>query len=298
MSQDIRDAFFEVVAREAKNDTSVVILTNDMEVFALAEFREKCQSRYIDVGVAEQNLINVAAGIASTGRKVIVFGLLSFITARAFEQIKLNVCAMRLPVVLVGIGPGLSFPFDGPSHHGISDIGLMKVLPELTILNPSDSITAKRCAELALSSSLPVYVRIDKGIHEHNLSDLIHMGEGFDILREPRDVNIIYTGTVYDQAMALLNKLQNSFQEVGLMNLFQVKPLPDGILKVIVESKTIYVIEENSKNSGLSSIIGEYILENQLSVKLVSVALTEKTIFEYGDRDWLKDKYGLGEINY
>ena len=174
----------------------------------------------------------------------------------------------------------------------------MKVLPELTILNPSDSSTAKRCAELALSSSLPVYVRIDKGIHEHNLSDLIHMGEGFDILREPRDVNIIYTGTVYDQAMALLNKLQNSFQEVGLMNLFQVKPLPDGILKVIVESKTIYVIEENSKNSGLSSIIGEYILENQLSVKLVSVALTEKTIFEYGDRDWLKDKYGLGEINY
>jgi transketolase len=298
MSQDIRDAFFEVVARVATNDTNVVILTNDMEVFALAEFRKQCQSRYIDVGVAEQNLINVAAGIASTGRKVIVFGLLSFITARAFEQIKLNVCAMRLPVVLVGVGPGLSFPFDGPSHHGVSDIGLMKLLPELIILNPSDPSSAKRCAETALSSNLPVYVRIDKGIHEHSFSNLIHLGGGFDVLMEPQDVNILYTGTVYKYATALLNKLQNSFQKVGLINLFQIKPLPDGILKVIVESKTIYVIEENSKNSGLSSIIGEYILENQISVKLVSVSLTEKTIFEYGDRDWLRDKYGLGEINY
>ena len=298
MTQDIRDAFFEVVSKTASDNTEIVILTNDMEVFALKEFSKNFHSRFINVGVAEQNLINIAAGIASTGKKVIVFGLLSFITSRAYEQIKLNICGMRLPVVLVGIGPGLSFPFDGPSHHGTSDIGLMKLLPELTILNPSDSSSAKRCAEMALNSNSPVYVRIDKGIHEHNFINLNEENKSFDVFKEPNDINVMYTGTVHELAEKLLYMKQNASKELGLINLYKLKPLPDGILEVIRNSKTIYVVEESSKNSGLSSLIGDFVLSEQLPVKLISVSLEETSILEYGNRDWLRSKYGLGELNF
>ena len=106
MEIDIRDAFFDEVSNIAKQDHTVVIVTNDMDVFSLRKFREEFPQRFIDVGVAEQNLINVASGLASTGKKVIVFGILSFLTTRCYEQIKLNICGMKLPVVIVGIGPG------------------------------------------------------------------------------------------------------------------------------------------------------------------------------------------------
>ena len=107
METDIRDAFFDEVSNAARLDPNIVIVTNDMDVFSLRKFKEDFPQRFIDVGVAEQNLINVAAGLASTGKKVVVFGILSFLTTRCYEQIKLNICGMNLPVIIFGIGPGL-----------------------------------------------------------------------------------------------------------------------------------------------------------------------------------------------
>ena len=164
MPKDIRDAFFDRICKYAFRDDKVVIITDDMDIFSLRKFKRTCPNRFINAGVAEQQIINCAAGLAAEGKKVIVCGIASFVTFRCYEQIKVNICSMKLPVVIVGLGVGLSFSFDGPTHHGIQDISVMRSLPEIDIYNPCDTDSAQKCADIAYLSECPVYVRIDKGM--------------------------------------------------------------------------------------------------------------------------------------
>jgi transketolase len=293
MGKDLRDTFFEIVAHHAEFYDDLVIITNDMDVFALSEFKNNFPNKFINVGVAEQNMINVAAGIASTGKRVVVFGILSFLTTRCYEQIKLNICGMNLPVVIVGIGPGLSFSFDGPTHHGIHDIGIMRQLPELVILNPSDSTTAIKCAEIAMRFKTPTYVRLDKGVYSDNLIDLPNTNDGFIILNKIKQNNIIYTGTLLDRATKLHNILKNNGDEYGLINLFQVQPISKELISIIGKTKRLIIIEESVATSGIFSIICEIIVINGFETKVSRLGVDNLHIFDYGDREWLQNKYGL-----
>jgi len=160
---DIRDAFFDEVYTIASQDSRVIFLTADMGSFSLNRFKADLSSQYINVGVAEQNLVSIAAGLALAGKKVFIYTIASFVTQRCYEQIKIDICGMRLPVTIIGSGPGLSYSSDGPTHHAIQDILIMRALPEMTILNPGDSTTAVAAARIAYRSQGPVYVRIDKG---------------------------------------------------------------------------------------------------------------------------------------
>ena len=190
MQKDIRDAFFDELYQIGSTDRDVVILTNDMDVFSLKEFRNNYPEQFINIGVAEQNMINVAAGLASCGKKVYIFGILSFVTFRCYEQIKFNICSMNLPVTIVGMGSGLSFGFDGPTHHAIQDIIVMNALPEMMILNPSDSRSAAACAHISYKAGTPTYVRIDKGQYPEFYITSDNFNRGLKILRKIGEINI------------------------------------------------------------------------------------------------------------
>ena len=164
-NKDMRDAFFDEIYLSSMDNKNIVVITNDMDIFSLRELKTQRPNQFINVGVAEQNMINIASGLASMGMKVIIYGIAPFVVYRCYEQIKFNICSMNLPVTIVGIGSGLSFAFDGPTHHAIQDISVMSALPEMQILNPSDSASAKYCSDLVLNSESPFYVRMDKGIH-------------------------------------------------------------------------------------------------------------------------------------
>ena len=115
--RDIRDCFFDEVFDLACRDTQIIVVTNDMDIFSLRQFKKNFPERFINVGVAEQNMINIAAGLASCGKKVVIYGITPFLIYRCFEQIKFNICSMSLPVVFAGVGVGLAFSYDGPTHH-------------------------------------------------------------------------------------------------------------------------------------------------------------------------------------
>jgi len=146
---DIRDAFFDEIYKCAAKDKNVIFIAADMDAFSLRKYKKDLPDQYINIGVAEQNMIAVAAGLALCGKKVFLYAIIPFITFRCLEHIKVNICSMNLPVAIIGVGSGLSFGFDGPTHHAVQDIAVMRVLPEIEILNPSDSASSALCARRA-----------------------------------------------------------------------------------------------------------------------------------------------------
>lgn len=151
---DIRDAFFDTLVKGAEEDPSLVFLTCDQGAWAFPDSA-------INVGPAEQTAIGVAAGLALAGKRPIVYGIASFLTARAYEQIRVDVCAHDLPVVIVGSGPGFTYAYDGPTHHGFVDEILMSHI--LPVEQPLTGDQAVECATRCLQTRGPVYVRLGKG---------------------------------------------------------------------------------------------------------------------------------------
>ena len=291
---DIRDAYFDSIYEAGLKNKDIVIVTNDMDVFSLRRFKQEFPERFINIGVAEQNMVNVAAGLASEGKKVIVYGISSFVTSRCYEQLKLNVCGMNLPVILVGIGSGLAFSYDGPTHHGTQDIAIMRTLPEITILNPGDIAGAIASAEISLNLNSPSYVRIDKGIFPTLHTATESLSKGFGVLRPLKEMNIISTGYMTSRAVQLVDELQKMGIEIGLVDLIKLKPIPHEIvIEVLQTSRKIVTLEENATIGGLGSLVSELVTDFSLEVRLLRCALPDMNVFQVGDRDYLLDGLGL-----
>lgn len=293
---DIRDAFFEAVHAAGARDERLVILTNDMDVFALRRFKEDFPARFINVGVAEQNMVNVAAGLASCGKTALIFGISSFVTFRCYEQIKVNVCSMNLPVIFVGIGTGFSFAFDGPTHHGTQDLAVMRSLPEMAIFNPGDIVSARACAGIALAAGSPVYVRIDKGPFPALYEESVAFDEGFGILRPLTAHNIVATGYLTQKALAAAGALAARGIDVGVVDLYRLKPLsPRFATQVLARSKKLVTLEENALTGGLGSIVSESITDNGLPARLLRLATADEQALRYASRDWHLARSGLDD---
>lgn len=287
MPEDIRDAFFNHICEQAEHDPNIIILTDDMDVFSLRQFQKNHPDRFINPGVAEQQIINMAAGLASTGKRVIVCGIASFVTYRCYEQIRINLGSMHLPVAIVGIGVGLSFAFDGPTHHGVHDISVMRSIPEIEIYNPCDCKTAKKCAEIACNSEGPVYIRLDKGV----LPDIykqFYTNVGHYEIYVKNKFNIISTGI----ATHLVQKVIHP-SEAGLFDVFKLKPFDDSLLQDIQAASGVIVIEEHARNGGLGSIVMEALAKNAITLPTRQIALDDGQYLEYGTREWLQEQHGL-----
>ena len=293
---DMRDAFFGEISKEAKKNRNLVIITNDMEVFSLNNFKKNYPERFIDVGVAEQNMINIAAGIASTGKTVVVFGILPFLIYRCYEQIKMNICSMNLPVIIAGIGTGLSFSYDGPTHHGTSDLSSARSIPELSILSPSDGQTAIMAAKIALNLKKPVYCRIDKGTYKNytDNSDKFTYQHGWNEILKRQNINVITNGYMLNKSYDIIKKLSLEKVKIGLIDILKVKPIDSKkLIKLIDGSKCIVTIEEHSLDGGIGSIIAELIADNAINTKLIRLGIKNEQVIKYGSRESLLNYYGL-----
>ncbi len=279
VNKDMRDAYFDELYNLGSQDKNVIVLSNDMEVWSLIRFRKDFPQQFINTGVSEQNMINVAAGLASADKKVYVYGISSFVTFRCFEQIKLSICSMNLPVIIIGIGSGMSFSFDGPSHHGMQDVAVMRTLPEITIFNPCDSVSAAACFQF---SDSPTYVRIDKGVFP-----VFHaQGEEMawkEIKKGSSDTCILATGFMTNVAMNASSKIS---KDISVIDVGRLKPLHEDLVHKIGQFNHIYTLEENSIVGGLGTMIAEVIVDNGFSTTLTRLALADVQYLQYGHRQW------------
>ena len=294
---DLRDAFFDSLYNSIKDDDNFYFLTADMWAFSLQKFKDKLNDRFINVGIAEQNMISVAAGLAQEGKKVCVYTITPFVTERCFEQIKVDLCCMNLPVMIVGIGSGLTYSYDGPTHHTPYDISLMRSLPNLSIYSPSTPLVNKYVAEIAYRNEGPSYIRLDKGNFE-DIYDSIPSQQSIGILGplEPEsDLAIMTTGSIIYEVIKMIPFLnQDKGINTTLTDIYQIKPLDEGrLVKIISGHKRVVVIEEHSSIGGLGSIVSEVMIDHKLYKPLMKISLPDEFCKKYGDRNWIRAEYGL-----
>jgi len=295
---DLRDALFDAVHAMASKDPRVIFITADMGSWSLTRFREHLPGQFINIGISEQNMIGVAAGLALEGKRVFVYAIIPFLVLRCLEQIKVDLCMMNLPVTLIGGGPGLCYASDGPTHHAIEDVSVMRALPGMTIYNPCDQYAAQAAVRQAFDQQGPVYIRLDKGRY-----DIIHkpdaaFEDGVISLKSGAGLLIIGTGIMTQQALKIAEMLRPAACGVGIADLFRISPLPcRKLLDLIKKSTHIITLEEHVITGGIGSAISELLADNNLNIPLRRIGIADVYCSQYGCRECMRKSVGLDDVS-
>jgi len=292
---DTRDATFEELYEIALRDRNVVVLSADTGALMFKEFKKSISKQFFNVGVAEQNAISVAAGLALTGKHVFVFGISSFVTFRCYEQIRIDICCMELPVTILGMGTGYTYSSDGPTHHMTEDVSIMRALPGMTIWCPSDYMMTAQVVHLAYKTPGPSYIRIDKGPFTHIYDNSDHnFGDGLAVLKVGEDLTIVATGIMVSQALELADELGKNGIQAGVVDLYRLKPVDKRLLiDAVMASKRIVTLEEHTVLGGLGSIVLEILADNGILMPVKVFGIPDKYRDEVGSRKMLRSLDGL-----
>lgn len=294
---DMRDAFFEKLVEAARLDKRIVVLSADHGAFALKKFEEEMPDRYINIGIAEQNMVGVAAGLAASGKIVFIYGISPFVSLRVLEQLTIDVAATQLPVNVISVGAGFTYSTDGPTHQGLQDVSAVATIPGMTILNSSDPTNTRAFVEMAISSEKPHYIRIEK----EKLSEFISNDdteqlkvEGYSKLNGCESkVLIIATGLLSHLALEIAETFssQNSIEMV-VFDVFQIKPLTQKLLSQLSNFDRVIVLEESYK-SVVASELALQILDSKLGTSLSVLTCGEHFMFKGSSRDEMSHEAGL-----
>ena len=294
---DMRDAFFEKLVEAARLDARIIVLSADHGAFALKKFEEEMPSRYINMGIAEQNMVGVAAGLAASGKIVFIYGISPFVSLRVLEQLTIDVAAMQLPVNVISVGAGFTYSTDGPTHQGLQDIAAVATIPGMTILNSSDPVNTRAFVEMAISSEKPNYIRIEKEkLNRFFLNDDTERLkiEGYSRLNaNDSKILMIATGLLSHLALDIAETFTAQHDlELAVFDVFQIKPLTQKLLSQLSNFDRVIVLEESYK-SVLASELALQILGKNLNIGLSVVACGEEFMFKGSSREEMSRDAGM-----
>lgn len=294
-----RDSYGEALVEFAKNDKDIFVLDADLaEATKTIKFKKAYPERFIDCGIAECNMIGVAAGIATTGKKVFASSFAMFAAGRAFEIIRNSIGYPHLKVNICATHAGISVGEDGASHQCCEDIALMRTIPGMTIISPSDDVETKACIKALLSYDGPAYVRLGRlavPVINDNDSYKFEIGKGIELV-DGNDVTIIATGLMVSEALTASVELKKSGINARVINMHTIKPIDkDIIIKAAKETKHIVTVEEHNIIGGLGSAVTEVVCEN-CPVSVIRIGVND-TFGESGPALELLEKYGLTAKN-
>lgn len=261
-----QDVFSETLQRLAAIDKNIIAVTSDSRGSGkLVSFGKKFPKQIVEVGIAEQNLVGVAAGLASCDKKVFAVSPACFLTARALEQIKNDICYSDNPATVVGISAGVSYGALGTTHHSLHDFAVLRAINNIIIVAPADNFETEKSTELAAESKHPVYLRFGKrvmpSLKEDN-SDGFVFGKG-RVIVEGTDVAIIANGETVYPAVKAAEKLKASGIAATVISMHTIKPLDTELLsKLAASCKAIVTVEEHSVYGGLGEACASYLLQN------------------------------------
>lgn len=299
-TRGMRDVFFKALFEVAKKDKNVILITADTGAVCHDDFKKILGKQYINVGIAEQNMIGVAAGLAMAGKIVYVYAIIPFATMRCYEQIRVDLCCMNLPVTIVGIGAGFDYSTLGPTHHGMEDIALMRSLPGMTIYSASDSLMAGILANVTYQQAGPKYIRFDRTgvplVYKDEKS--IDFSRGFAVLRKGKDLYIIATGRMVYNALQVAKKLSAQSIHTGVIDLFKIKPLNEKMVwDVIKKVGYVVTLEEHFITGGIGSVISEMLIVKRNIPAFKPIGIPNQFCRQYGKREYLQRLYKLDVNN-
>jgi transketolase len=246
----MRDAFVRALTARAADDPRVLLLTADLGFRLFDDFAQKYPGRFFNVGVAEANMISVAAGLALDGKRPFVYSIVPFVTARCLDQIRIDLCEMRLPVTVVGVGGGYAYGPNGPSHHGVDDVGMLRSLPGMTVIAPCDPRETAAAVRAIAEVEGPVYLRLGRA----NDTVLPGTDEGFTlgepaVLKRGSSVLLLACGAIASEVLQAADLLKSHGVDPAVASAHTVKPLgrlPDRL----AEYRAVFVIEEHGPHGG------------------------------------------------
>lgn len=291
----MRDAFFNELYKIAKEDKNVIIISADNGAPSLDQFHQNLPNQFFTVGIAEQQMIGMACGMAVEGKKVYTYAIAPFVTTRVHEFNKLCLGAMNLPIVNLGVGAGYAYDIMGPTHHTIEDISIMRCIPNMTIHSPADSATAASLAQISYDNPSPQYIRFDRtGIPDLYSDKKIDFQRGLIKVKEGEDLCIIATGIMVHQALEVASELQKEGISAGIIDLHRIKPInKDLLIRNIQDYPQIVTMEEHLLAGGMGSAIAEILVDERLAKPLLRVGQDDKFVFELGGREEIWKAHGL-----
>jgi transketolase len=287
----VRNAFSRALVRAAQADPRVLLLTGDHGYTLFDEFRATCPGQYVNAGVAEQNMVGVAAGLAKGGFRPVVYGLSAFVPVRVYEQIKLDVCYEDLPVVFIGDGAGVVYSTLGTSHQSTEDVAALRALPHLGILSPADDLEMAECMALAFAAAGPVYVRMGKAdlgrVHEER--PVVAWGEMIPLRKGNGPLAWIATGSMVKTALTAAEHWPGS----PVWSAPCLKPLHEGPVAALCRRhETVIVLEEQSVYGGLGSAVAE-IASARAPAWVCRVGIPDRFSKYCGSYAYLMKEHGL-----
>lgn len=293
----MRRDFVKQLLIEMEKNSDIVFLTADLGFNALESIKEQFPKRFINVGIAEQHLIGMAAGLALEGKKVVAYSIASFASMRPYEQIRTDICYHNLDVKIIGTGGGVNYATHGVTHHTTEDVAIMNVLPHMKVLSPAYGWEAREATKAMMKDKGPVYIRLGKspGIDYAKPDFKFSFGKGY-VVKEGSDIVLISTGNILDIVMNTATLIEEQFgYSVCVISMPSLKPIDEEL--VVSRASTargVFTIEEHSVIGGLGSIVKGILWDRGVTKrKFKSFGFEDEFMKVVGERDYLLESIGI-----
>jgi transketolase len=293
----MRDAFLEKLTELALADKDVVLLTADLGFGVFEDFESKFPGQYFNVGVAEQNMTGLAAGLALEGKKVITYSIGNFPTLRCLEQIRNDACYHDLNITIVASGGGFSYGSLGMSHHTTEDIAILRALPAMSVVAPGTAWEAGEATEALVKRDGVGYLRLDKTVANESSASSFSLGHSIRY-RKGKDVTLLTTGGILRDVIQATELLQELGIDAGVVSMHSIKPIDkDAIIAVANETGGIVTIEEHNIDGGLGSAVAEVCMDCGVAPKaFLRIGLGNQYSAIVGSQDYLKACYQMDAV--
>ena len=289
------EVFAETLLDLAKEDKDIIVVTSDSRGSGkLTNFGKELPNQIIEVGIAEQNLVGICAGLSSSGKKVFGVSPSSFLTARSLEQIKNDIAYSNYPVTLVGISAGVSYGQLGSTHHSIHDLAVLRTINNIDIVVPADNFETKQSIINAVNYPKPLFIRFGKKpmLKIHNNDDSFTIGKGIKI-REGKDILFITTGETAQRALLASDILQKKNIFSSHINMHTLKPFDDNLLlDSLLKVKAIISVEEHSESGGLGEKCASIISQHNIKIPFKIIGFPDEYMINGSQSDVL-DHYNM-----
>jgi transketolase len=292
----MRNAFAQELVLLAVEDRRVVLLSGDIGNRLFDEYKRRFPNRFYNCGVAEANMTSMAAGMAMCGLRPVTYTIASFNTIRCLEQIKIDIAYHNLPVVIVGVGSGLSYAELGATHHSCEDIAFLRSLPNMQIIAPADAQEVRLALRAALQQDHPVYLRLGKKGEPliHDQEPAFAIGRGI-VMREGKDVCLLGTGTIMPVVLTAADKLEERSVSTKVVHMHTIKPLDEALLtRVFSEVRVGVTVEEHNLAGGFGSAVAEWFSRGPAKkASLLCKGIPDRFFCMAGNQDYAREHFGL-----
>ena len=288
----MRNETIAVLTDYAAAHSDVMLLTADLGYSVLEQFADRLPKQYVNVGVCEQAMVGIAAGLALTGKRVVLYSIANFPTLRCLEQLRNDVCYHNLPVTVISVGGGLAYGAQGYTHHGVEDLGIMSMLPHMVVTCPADPHEAETLMPQLLERRGPAYLRLGRAGEPvlHEATTPVVLGHAIT-MREGEDIALLATGPILGRTLAAADELAARGISVSVISFPTVTPLDkDGLRRVATTHRAILTVEEHGASGGFGSRVADVLMESGLHPRFGKYGITDALRGQVGSQSWLLDQ--------